>query len=89
LAKGSIEPRLSHSSPSPNPALRRFQPVWVLIGGGCPYRKPKQLTEARESVDSSIDERSLPAQSVGVCQPYTQLTRTRSLVILLSEAGNL
>src|SRR5437016_12554590 len=26
---------------------------------GCPYRKPKQLTDARESVDSPIDERSL------------------------------
>src|SRR5690242_6152803 len=30
-----------------------------LIGDRCPYRKLKQLTDARESVDSPIDERAL------------------------------
>jgi hypothetical protein len=39
-------------------------PTDVVYWDACPYRKPKQLTEARESVDSSIDERSLQADLV-------------------------
>jgi hypothetical protein len=30
-----------------------------LLDIACPYRKPKQLTDTRESVDSPLDERSL------------------------------
>ena len=38
---------------------------------GCPYRKPKpkQLTDARESVDSPIDERSLQIDLVRLDRP--------------------
>ena len=31
----------------------------TIKGHRCPYRKPKQLTDVRESVDSPIDERFL------------------------------
>jgi hypothetical protein len=31
---------------------------------GCPYRKPKRLTRTRESVDSSLDERSFQVDLV-------------------------
>jgi hypothetical protein len=39
------------------PSLER-RCLLQIITNGCPYRKPRQLTDARESVDSPIDERS-------------------------------
>src|SRR6266567_8272001 len=34
------------------------------MNGTCPYRKPKMLTRTRESVDSSLDERSFQTDLV-------------------------
>src|SRR6266481_7165809 len=44
----------------------------------CPYRKPKQLTDARESVDSPIDERSLQIDLVRPDQAVPAAGRVRS-----------
>ena len=51
-----------------------------LTAARCPYRKPKQLTDARESVDSPIDERSL---QIDLVRP--DWARLSALPIMLAE----